>query len=123
MKSMSLTRVCAAAGLVSLLASANAEAAVGQFTQPLLLSTVQTWSISGASETYVSFTTLPLNRPGCTDSTNVNQLYQLTGSVEQVRAATALATAAFLAGRQVKVSYESTCNASSEGKIKVFAIL
>lgn len=98
-----LKMVCAAAGVLSLLASGTAWA--GWSTIVRKLTSVGIWD--GAA-TYVEFTPAPVPTTGGPSCASTGR-YQLVGSAVHVEAATKLATAAFLAGRPVSAKFNSTC--------------
>jgi hypothetical protein len=72
-------------------------------------------SITGqnGTATWVSFSPMPNNRPGC--ATGAQAIF--SGSADHIKALTSLATAAFLAGRTVKVNWNGSCSSGSYGQI------
>jgi hypothetical protein len=65
---------------------------------------------SGANGTasWVGFSPMPNNKPSCAGGSQV----VFVGTAEHVRALTSLATAAFLAGRNVRVNWNGSCTGS-----------
>jgi hypothetical protein len=62
------------------------------------------------SSTYLTFTTPPTGRPGSAPTVcNTSAFVILTGPADHIKAMTTLATAAFLAGRTVKLYWDGTC--------------
>lgn len=98
--------VCTVAGLLSLLASGTAFAG---WSNVVSIASVTSWP---DAQTYLEFTTTPSGKPGCATT----GIHQIIGTAEHIEAASKIATAAFLAGRQVKVYFDTTCT-GGDGKI------
>jgi hypothetical protein len=96
-------------GLLILATSSVALAATFGWSAAATLAQVEVDSTSATNgtSTFLGFTggTLPTNHPTC--ATAVQGI--LAGSTDNVKAMTTLATAAFLAGRSVKVYWDGTC--------------
>lgn len=104
-----MKKIVASAFLILALAPA-ASAWAAAWSGPATIASVDVESDASASNgttTYLTFTpTAPANRPTC-GTTNAQA--EMIGTAEHVRAMTSLATAAFLAGRTIKV-YWAGCN-------------
>ena len=57
------------------------------------------------TSTWIGFSSLPNNRPGCATGSQA----VVAGTAEHIKAVTSLATAAFLAGRTVRVNWSGNC--------------
>lgn len=106
-----MKRLVASAALILALAP-GASAWAGTWSGPATVASVQIEpdaSASNGTATYLLFTpAVPANRPTCGSVTN--SYSGMTGSADHVRALTSLVTAAFLAGRQVKVYWTGGCS-------------
>jgi hypothetical protein len=110
-----MKKMIAKLGLVTLLASGSAAAAFSP--TGVLLNQVELGNSGTASTTYLGFVATPGGKPSC--ATKAQGL--LTGSAEQVKSMTNLATAAFLAGRPVRVNWTGSCS-SSYGLIQALLV-
>jgi hypothetical protein len=97
-------------GVSVLLVSAVAAAYSPQWSAPFMLTSVEVDDAGSGSATFLGFSTLPATPPPC--GTGALQ-FMATGSADQVKAVTAMATSAFLAGRQVKVYFDGNCSTGS----------
>ena len=102
--------ILAVVGLVSALAT-GAALAVGPWSSAVNVSQIEIDSVAdgNGTQTYLSFETTPSGKPACGTSGQV----LLTGSVDQVKSATALATSAQLSGRPVRLYWAGTCSSVS----------
>jgi hypothetical protein len=96
-----------ALGLVTLLLSGSAFAAWS--VTPVTLTQVEVDASATASNgtaTYLGFAATPSNKPACGTAPQG----ELTGSVDNVKGMTSVATAAFLGGKTVRVYWDGTCD-------------
>ena len=125
-------KVAGVVGMLALLASSTAMAL--SLTNPLSIKSIETDATSGTctgssgctgngSITYVQFTTVPAGAnpaaPACTTSTDTVVLYSPQGQAEAIKSMSSIATAAFLAGKTVRIFYDGTC---SSGYARVVSI-
>lgn len=105
-------------GLVALV-SAGVAFAAGPWSNAVVVSQVEIDSVAAGNgtETYLSFATTPTGKPACGTSSQ----YVMTGSVDHVKAMTALATSALLSGHTVKVYWSGSCT-SVYGQIQHIAM-
>src|SRR5438874_189091 len=99
-------KITAAIGLMGVMATVPASAS---WSQALTISTIEEDNTSTGSETYLLFTATPTGMPACATSNFVALGGGQAGLSDAIKAQTALATAAFLAGKSVKVNLDSTC--------------
>ncbi|MET0790535.1 MAG: hypothetical protein ABW061_03360 [Polyangiaceae bacterium] len=112
-----MKKVCGAFGLATVLATGTALAA-GPWSSAVNIATIELDPTATGTSTYFSFASAPSGKPACgTSSQSI-----VVGPAEHVKAVTNLATAAFLAGKQVKVYWEGTCD-TSYAKIQLITIL
>ncbi len=97
-------------GLAGFLLSGAAWAGWSTNTVKITQVEIDPSSDAGANGTasWIGFSTLPNNRPACATGSQA----VLVGTPEHVRALTSLATAAFLAGRTVRVNWNGSCKSS-----------
>jgi hypothetical protein len=113
----SMKKVCAAFGLATALASSTALAA-GPWSGPVNIATIELDPTGTGTSTYFSFASAPSGKPACGTSSQAI----VVGPAEHVKAVTNLATAAFLAGKQVKVYWEGTCD-TTYARVQLITIL
>ena len=80
--------------------------AAGPWSSSVTISDIEVDGVTGGTETYLNFTSTPSGKPACGTSSQVF----LSGNADAVKAMTSVATAAYLAGRPVKVYWDGTCN-------------
>jgi len=105
-------RTAVAAGTVTLIASATVWAA-GPWSSAVSISSIEVDSTGTAGNgtpgtgtaTYLTFSSTPTGVPACSTKTQ----YVAFGSAEHVKQVTAIASQAFLAGKQIRVFWDSTC--------------
>jgi hypothetical protein len=107
-----MKKIAGVVGLLTLLVSSVAMAAAGWGGYATVSSIEVDAVTTGNSLTYVYFSTVPAGKPSCTSTGQA----VMTGSTDSVKAMTSVVTAAFLAGRSVRVYYDGTCD-STYGRI------
>jgi hypothetical protein len=110
-----MKKIIAKFGLVTLLASGSAAAAFS--STGVLLNQVELGNSGSSTTVYLGFVATPSGKPSC--ATKPQGV--LTGTAEQVKSMTNLATAAFLAGRPVRVNWTGSCS-SSNGQISALLV-
>lgn len=98
--------------LVGLLVSASALAAGAYSTNPVGLTVVEvdtSTSATNGTSTFLTFASWPNNKPAC----GTGPQAELTGSVDNVKALTSLATAALLSGKTIRVYWDGTCDGTA----------
>jgi hypothetical protein len=113
-----ISKAAAAIGLVGMLASVPASAA-GGWSQALTISSIEVDYTATGSETYLSFTAVPTTKPGCATSTAYALGNGQAGPADAIKAQAALANAAFLAGKQVKIYVSDTLGCDAGGIARV----
>jgi hypothetical protein len=93
--------------VMAILVAAGTALAAASWTSYGTISNIEVDDTGTGTSTYLTFTTAP-TRPTCGTSTQLIA----AGSADNVKAMTATATAAFLAGRTVKVWLDWTCSGS-----------
>jgi hypothetical protein len=84
----------------------SAAASAGVWSNVVQIASIEVDDTGTGTSTYLAFTTTATGKPSCGTSGQVI----VSGSVDNVKAITALATSAFLAGRSVKVYFDGTCS-------------
>lgn len=110
-------------GLACSLVAGAAFATLTWSTSAGTLSQVETDSVSttvaaNGTLTYLGFSTWPNNRPTCTATVQA----QLEGSADSVKAMTTLATAAFLAGKGIRVEWDGCDPTSNLARINAIML-
>jgi hypothetical protein len=82
----------------------------GWSTNSVKITQIEIGPSSGANgtSTYIGFSQMPNNRPSCATGSQA----VFAGTADHVRALTSVATAAFLAGRTVRVNWNDSCTRS-----------
>jgi len=91
-------------GLIATLGGAKAFA--GTWSGTTNVASVEIDDTGSGTSTYLSFTSAPTGKPACGTSSQVI----VGGSTDNVKAITAAAMSAFLAGRDVKMWWDGTCS-------------
>lgn len=107
-----MKKIVHVAGLLAV-ALASAVASAAGFSEYAPIQSIEVDGVTtGNSETYLYFTTLPSqNKPACATAGVL-----MIGSTDSVKSMTSIATAAFLAGRTVRMYWDGAC-ISTYGKI------
>jgi hypothetical protein len=94
-------------GLAGLLVSSVALGAGTWSTNSVTITQLEVDPTSGGNgtSTWLGFNTMPNNKPTCASGSQAN----VYGSADHVRSLTSVATAAFLAGRTVRVNWNGSC--------------
>lgn len=102
-----------AIGFVATATLMSATAIAGTWSNLVMLDAIELDGTSTTPSTFVGFSTSPSGKPSCGTS-GWSHLY---GSADSVKAMTAIANSAFLAGRNVEVYWEGTCTSSAYARI------
>ena len=101
----SVKKLGLALGAMTIFASSLAAAA--SWTAPLKITSIEVDPVGNVgTATWLAFSTTPTGKPACGKAGQV----ELTGPADQVKAMTALATAAFLAGKTVTLYWDGGCD-------------
>ena len=88
----------------------SASALAVTWSGPVGLTLVELDPVSSTgTSTYLSFASTPSGKPGCGTATQGIMIPSAGISAEHVKSMTSLATAAFLAGKNVRVLWGGTC--------------
>jgi hypothetical protein len=107
-------KISAAIGLMGVMATVPA---LATWSQALTISTIEVDNTATGSATYVMFTATPTGKPACATSLFFGLGGGSSGSADAIKAQAALATAAFLAGKSVKVNLDSSCDVGGFGRV------
>jgi hypothetical protein len=101
--------VSAVVGLIALVSTGVALAA-GPWSNSVVIATVEIDGVAGGNgtETYLSFASTPTGKPACGTAGQA----VMSGSVDNVKSMTSVATAAFLSGHSVKLYWTGACTGS-----------
>lgn len=100
-----MKKIAGVVGLFTLLVSSVAMAGWSSYVS---VSSVEIDAVvSGNSLTYLYFSSVPSGKPSCSTGSAV-----MSGSTDSVKAMTNVATAAFLAGKTLRVYWDGTCSGS-----------
>jgi hypothetical protein len=94
-------------GLILYLSSSNASAAWSTSTT-VKITEVELTSTSSGLSTYLTFSTMPNQRPGCATASQAI----VVGTAEHMKMMTNLAMAAYMAGRKVRVYWNNNCSST-----------
>jgi hypothetical protein len=91
-------------GALCVLTAATALAA-GPWSSAVTIATIEIGNTSTGTSTYLGFNQSPSGKPACANSWQA----VMSGTADNVKSMTALATSAFFAGRTVQVYWDGTC--------------
>jgi hypothetical protein len=99
-------------GLSLVLLSSSASAGWSS-TENVRINRIEIVSSSAVSTTFLAFSSMPNNRPSCHTATEA----VVEGSVEHKVLVTEVATAAYLAGKKVRVYWNGQCASGGRGQV------